>query len=106
VDTSIVLVDCLCDDLLKALRHWEDPQCEAGDAEILAAAQPQPFQSAPAPLRSPAGPLFEVLADAGRGLNEESLYIIDSFPVAACDNYRIRRCRRYRGKVPLSGKLL
>ncbi len=38
MDTYIVFVYCLCDDLLKALRHWEDPQCEAGDAEILTAA--------------------------------------------------------------------
>ncbi len=35
----------------------------------------------------------------GRKLNAENLYIIDSFPVAACDNYRIRRCRRYRGEA-------
>ena len=44
-------------------------------------------------------PLFEVLADLGRELNPENLYIVDSFPVAACDNYRIRRCRRYHGEA-------
>ena len=38
MDTYIVFVYCLCDDLLKALRHWEDPQCEVKDAEILTAA--------------------------------------------------------------------
>ncbi len=38
MDTSIVFVYCLCDDLLKGLRHWGDPRCEAGDAEILATA--------------------------------------------------------------------
>jgi len=127
MDTSIVFVYCLCDDLLKALRHWEDPQCEVGDAEILATAlvaaryfggnqanaQQFLFEQRYFSRRLSRSrfsrrlhrcahllePLFEVLADVGRGLNEESLYIIDSFPVAACDNYRIRRCRRYRGEA-------
>lgn len=31
-------------------------------------------------------------------MNHNSIYVIDSFPVAACDNYRIQRCRLYRGK--------
>ncbi len=28
-----------------------------------------------------------------------SPYVIDSFPIAACDNYRILRSKRYRGEV-------
>jgi hypothetical protein len=28
-----------------------------------------------------------------------SIYMIDSFPVAACDNYRIQRSRLYRGEA-------
>jgi len=38
MDTPLVFVYCLCDDLLKGLRHWEDPQCRVGDAEILTTA--------------------------------------------------------------------
>jgi hypothetical protein len=44
-------------------------------------------------------PLFHVLASLGHDLNPESLYVIDSFPVAACDNIRINRSRRYRGEA-------
>jgi len=38
MDTFIVFVYCLCDDLLKGLGHWEDLQCEVGDAEVLTTA--------------------------------------------------------------------
>ena len=38
MDTQIVFVYCLCDDLLKALQHWEDPQYRGSDAEILTTA--------------------------------------------------------------------
>jgi hypothetical protein len=30
MDTQIVIVFCLSDDLLKALHHYEDPQCQMG----------------------------------------------------------------------------
>ena len=40
-------------------------------------------------------PLFHGLAGLGHQFNPESLYIIDSFPIAVCDNLRIRRCQRY-----------
>lgn len=127
MDTYIVFVYCLCDDLLKGLRHREDPQCQVGDAEILTTvlvaaryfagnwAQTQAFLSGQRYFsrRLSHGrfvrrlhrcahllePLFQILAEAGHGLNQESLYVVDSFPVAACDNYRIRRCRRYRGEA-------
>ncbi|HAE60504.1 MAG TPA: IS982 family transposase, partial [Anaerolineae bacterium] len=29
----------------------------------------------------------------------QSVYVIDSYPIAACDNYRICRSRRYQGEV-------
>jgi hypothetical protein len=43
--------------------------------------------------------LFQVLGEAWKELNEQSIYVIDSYPVAACDNYRICRSRRYRGEA-------
>ena len=42
--------------------------------------------------------VFELLADFWKQLNEESVYIMDSFPIAACDNYRIPRCHLYQGE--------
>ncbi len=39
--------------------------------------------------------VFNLLASFWKELNAQSLYVVDSFPVAACDNYRIPRSRRY-----------
>lgn len=127
MDTPIVFVYCLCDDLLKALHHREDPQCRVGDAEILTTALVAAWYFGGNLTRSQTFlfeqeyfarrlshsrfirrlhrcahllmPLFQVLAGLGHELNQESLYVLDSFPVAACDNIRIRRCRRYRGEA-------
>ncbi|HVN55517.1 MAG TPA: hypothetical protein VMT46_14375 [Anaerolineaceae bacterium] len=35
MDTQIVVVFCLVDDMLKALHHHEDPQCHMKDAEVM-----------------------------------------------------------------------
>ena len=31
-------------------------------------------------------------------LNEAGVYIVDTFPVAVCDNIRIGRCKIYQGE--------
>jgi hypothetical protein len=38
MDTQIILVYCLCDDLLKAMRHHEDVQCQMSHAEVMTVA--------------------------------------------------------------------
>jgi hypothetical protein len=38
MDSQIVAVYCLCDDMLKALHHKEDPQSQINDAEVMATA--------------------------------------------------------------------
>ena len=35
MDYQIILVYCLCADLLKALLHREDIQCQMSDAEVM-----------------------------------------------------------------------
>jgi hypothetical protein len=82
MDTQIVAVYCLCDDLLKALYHAEDPQCQMSDAEVMTA---DLFWA-----------LFNMLGETWKQLNEDSLYIVDSFPVAVCDNYRFSSKRQTR----------
>lgn len=127
MDLQIIFVYCLCDDLLKALQHWEDPQCRVSDAEILTTALVAAlyfggnFQRAHGFLHDQGYlpnklsrsrlirrihrcepflmPLFHALAEAGHHLNTDSLYIIDSFPLPVCDNIRIRRCQRYQGET-------
>ena len=37
MDYTIILVYCLCADLLKALGHKEDVQCQMSDAEVMTA---------------------------------------------------------------------
>ena len=38
MDTQIVAVFCLVDDMLKALNHREDQQCQMNDAEVITTA--------------------------------------------------------------------
>jgi len=38
MDEQIIATYCLCDDLLKAIHHQEDPQCQMSDAEVMTTA--------------------------------------------------------------------
>jgi hypothetical protein len=40
--------------------------------------------------------VFQVLGEVFKQLNASSVYLIDSFPIPACDNIRIPRSKRYR----------
>jgi Transposase DDE domain len=42
--------------------------------------------------------LFAFIGEHWKEVNSESVYIIDSFPIASCDNIRIKRSRRYQGE--------
>jgi hypothetical protein len=37
--------------------------------------------------------LFYTLAEVFKQLNDNSDYVVDSLPIAICDNYRIKRCQ-------------
>jgi hypothetical protein len=127
MDSQIVAVFCLSDDLLKALYHHEDPQCKLSDAEVMTIAivamlffrgnfevarrflheqgyLPTVLSKSRFNRRLHRNAdlfltLFSMLGETWKALNENSLYVIDSFPIAACDNYRIPRSKRYRGEV-------
>ncbi len=127
IDAQIVAVYCLCDDLLKALYHQEDPQCRMSDAEVMTSAIIAAlyfrgnFEAARRFLQDHGYvpnalsksrvnrrlhriadlflTLFSLLGETWKSLNENSIYVIDSFPIAACDNFRICRSKRYRGEV-------
>ena len=126
MDDSILAIYCLCDDLLKARRHQEDRQRRMSDAEVLTSAVVAAlyfggnFERARSLLASPRYIprmlsksqfnrrlhalrellllVFGVLGETFKQLNAASLYIIDSFPVAACDNIRIKRDKRFRSE--------
>jgi len=42
--------------------------------------------------------LFLRLGETWKKLNEKSVYVIDSYPIAVCDNYRIRRSQIYHAE--------
>ena len=126
MDGTIVTCYCLCDDLLQALHHREDPQCQMSDAEVMTVAlvaalffggnhaltlifmteqgyitkilSASRFNRRLHRVKDLFLTLFAMLGAHWKDLNEESVYIIDSFPIASCDNIRIRRSRRYTGE--------
>jgi len=124
MDTQIVVVFCLCDDLLKAMQHYEDSQRQMTDAEIMTTAivamlyfkgnfrlaSQYMYEHRYIPkmlsrsrfnrrLHEVADlflTLFLRLGEHWKRLNERSVYVIDSYPIAACDNYRIPRAKIYQ----------
>jgi hypothetical protein len=126
MDSQIIAIFCVCDDLLKALGHVDHPQREMTDAEVMTTALiaalyyggnfeparemlaeqgyiPQMlgksrFNRRLHALADEVWSLFGLLGEVWKDLNTESVYIIDSFPIATCDNIRIWRSRRYQGE--------
>ena len=123
MDDKIIVTFCLCDDLLKAIHHQEDCQCHMNDAEIMTTALVASLffrgnhESARAMLKQHGYIphmlsksrfsrrlhrikdifiiLFNLLGKIWKTLNTNAIYVIDSLPVAVCDNIRIRRAKIY-----------
>lgn len=123
MDDKIIATFCLCDDLLKAIHHQEDCQCQMNDTEIMTTALIASLffrgnhESARALLKQHGYIphmlsksrfsrrlhrikalfiiLFDHLGNMWKTLNTDAVYVIDSLPVAVCDNIRIRRSRIY-----------
>jgi len=123
MDDKIVVTFCLCDDLLKGIHHQEDQQCHMNDAEIMTTALVASLffrgnhESARAMLKQHGYIphmlsksrfsrrlhrikaifiiLFDLLGKIWKTLNPDAIYVIDSLPVAVCDNIRIRRSKIY-----------
>ncbi len=124
MDDQIVAIYCLCDDVLKALDHDEDPQRRMSDAEVMTTAIVAAcyFGGNCERARELLGngryiptmlgksrftrrlhaigewflSVFQILGTLFKSLNTDSVYVIDSFPIAACDNIRIPRARLYQ----------
>ena len=123
MDDQILTIYCFCDDFLKALHHYQDPQCQISDAEVMTTAIVAAlhfrgnFEQARCFLASPLYiphmlsksqfnrrlhrikelflQLFLALGQAFKELNSSSEYVIDSFPIPVCDNIRISRNKIY-----------
>jgi hypothetical protein len=126
MDDKIIATFCLCDDVLKAMHHQENHQCQMNDAEILTTAFTAALffrgnhESARAMLKQHGYipymlsksrfnrrlhrikeiflVVFDLLAQTWKTLNTEAVYMIDSIPIAVCDNIRIRRSKIYSGE--------
>lgn len=124
MDEKIIAIYCLCDDLLQAMHHPEDGQRKMTDAEVMTTALVAAWywrgnlesarhflkQTGCIPHMLSASrynrrlhqikdcfiQLFTLLGTIWKDLNSTSVYVIDSFPVAVCDNYRIPRAKIYR----------
>ena len=126
MDTQIIVVFCLCADMLKSLHHYEDRQCRMSDAEVMTTAiiamlyfkgnfclaswylyehryipnmlSRSRFNRRLHRIADLFLTLFLRLGETWKKLNEKSVYVIDSYPIAVCDNYRIRRSKIYHGE--------
>lgn len=126
MDTQIIVVFCLCDDMLKSLHHYDDRQCQMSDAEVMTTAiiamlyfkgnfclasrymyeqryiprmlSRSRFNRRLHRIADLFLTLFLRLGETWKKLNEKSVYVIDSYPIAVCDNYRIKRSKIYRGE--------
>lgn len=126
MDTQIIVVFCLSADMLTSLHHHEDQQCQMSDAEIMTTAivamlyfkgnfclasrflydgkyvprmlGKSRFNRRLHRIADLFLTLFLRLGETWKKLNEKSVYVIDSFPISVCDNYRICRSKMYHGE--------
>jgi len=124
MDSQILIIYCLVEDILKAQHHYENPQCLMTDTEVCVTAIVAMiyfggnFEHARKLLCSPYyipnmyrgsrfnrrlhrldavfNEIFYFLSSVWKDLNINSVYVIDSFPVPVCDNIRIPRANIYK----------
>jgi len=114
--SQIVAIFCLCDDILKGLHHHEDKICQMSDAEVMTTSITAAIffsgnmESARTFLKEQ-GYIPNMLGKSRFNRRQHriadlfmtvfdllGIYVLDSFPIVACDN-RIPLCsRRYHGE--------
>jgi DDE family transposase len=132
MDETIIAMYCLCADVLDAIGHAEDLHHTMSDAEVITTGLVAMvffrgnFEAARALLSTPRYiphmlsrsrlnrrlqrlkalflTLVNLLGHTWKQLNTEAVSMIDSFPIAVCDNDRIPRaklyqCEAYRGYI-------
>ena len=133
MDTQIIVIFCLCEDMLKGLHHFEDKQRQMSDAEVMTTGitamlyfkgnfctasrflfdahyipgmlSKSRFNRRLHAISELFLTLFLRLGQTWTKLNENSVYVIDSFPIPVCDNYRIRRSKIYKKDAAFRGYL-
>jgi DDE family transposase len=124
MDDTIITTYYLCDEFLKAIGHHDDPQVRLSTAEVMSVAllaaaffggnveasrsfldEYGYIQKAISKSRfnrrlhaidsSLWQQLFDLLAEVFKQNNPDQSYVVDSLPVAVCDNIRIRHSKLY-----------
>jgi len=124
MDDTIITTYYLCDEFLKAIGHHDDQQVRLSTAEVMSVALVAAaffggnveacrsfldeygyIQKAISKSRfnrrlhaidsSLWQQLFDLLAEVFKRNNPDQSYVVDSLPVAVCDNIRIRRSKLY-----------
>ena len=127
MEDTIIATYCLCEEFLKTIGHRDDPQARLSSAEVMTVAlvasaffgsniergrrflhehgyMPTMLSKSRLNRRLHAIPashweaLFSILAAFFKERERHGEYVVDSFPVAVCDNIRIRRSRLYEGE--------
>ena len=127
MELKTILIYCICEDFLKGINYYEDPQRQMSDAEVMTTAlvaalfyggnyelardylgngkfipnmlSKSRFNRRLHQVKDTFLLLFGTLGEVWKVLNEESIYIIDTIPIAVCDNIRIPRSRIYKGEA-------
>ncbi|MEO6719718.1 MAG: IS982 family transposase [Ferruginibacter sp.] len=125
-EDKIIRIYCIVDDILKSIGHFEDNRRKVSDSEIITTAMVSALyfgghvdnargfmkmtKLVPGMLdksrfnrrlHNLGEFLFSMFYQIGHYLKSiagASEYVIDSFPVAVCDNIRISRCKLLKGK--------
>jgi hypothetical protein len=117
----------ICDEFLKGQNHYEHPNSQMSDAEVMTTAivamiyfggnysQARELLGQDRYIPTMLGksrfsrrlnrldylivPLFYIVGQHWKSSNEAQIYNIDTFPIRVCDNWRIPRCRLYTKEV-------
>ena len=124
MEDTIITTYYLCDEFLKAVDHRDDPQVRLSTAEVMSVAliaaaffggnieATRSFLDEYGYIEKSISKsrfnrrlhaidsclwrqLFELLAEVFKHNNADGSYVVDSLPIAVCDNIRIKRCRIY-----------
>lgn len=124
-EDKIIAIYCIVDDILKGIGHYEDSRRKVSDSEIITTAlvsalyfgghldngrgfmkmtrlvpkmlDKSRFNRRLHQVSELAFSIFCQLGHLLKSMAGASEYVIDSFPVAVCDNIRISRCKLLRG---------
>lgn len=127
MDTMIIGIYCLCDDLLRRRGHRDDKQSRVSEAEIMTIGLVASyffggnytlarwmwyehnyigynlskgcFSKRLHRVGERFMTLFGKLGECAKQSQTSDTYVLDSFPVAVCDNIRISRSHLYQGEI-------